>query len=77
MKKGITTVDRTKICCPLENGGLKIINLHHENNAYLLKFSWNFAYRNKLWSFLLKAKVLKSKYKLRIVYRSSSIWPGI
>jgi len=36
MKKGITTVNWAKICSPLENGGLKIINLHHENNAYLL-----------------------------------------
>jgi len=32
----------------LEIGGLKIINLHHENNAYLLKLVWTFAYSNKL-----------------------------
>jgi len=47
------------ICSPIENGGLKIINLRHENNAYLLKLAWNFAYSNKPWSFLLKAKILK------------------
>ena len=47
------------IFSPLENGGLKNINLHHENNAYLLKFAWNFDYGNMPWSFLLKAKVLK------------------
>ena len=72
-KKGIATVNWTKICSPLENGGLKIINLHHESNAYLLKLAWNFAYSNKPWSLLLKAKVLKSKYKLRMVYRIANI----
>jgi len=61
----------------LENGGLKIINLCHENNAYLFKLAWNFAYNNMPWSFLLKARVLKSKYKFRMVYRSSSLWLGI
>ena len=35
LKKGIATVNWAMICSPLENGGLKIINLHHENNAYL------------------------------------------
>jgi len=39
LKKGITTVNWDTICSPLENGGLKIINLHHENNAYLLKLA--------------------------------------
>ena len=56
---------------------MKIINLHHENNAYLLKLAWNFAYSNRSWSLLLKDRVLKSKYKFRVVYRSSSLWPGI
>jgi len=50
------------ICSLLENGGLKIINLHHENIAYL-KLAWNFAYSNKPWCLLLKAKVLKSEYE--------------
>ena len=77
LKKGITTVNWDTIYSPLENGGLKIINLHHENNAYLLKLAWNFAYSNKPWSLLLKARVLKSKYEFRMVYRSSSLWPGI
>jgi len=77
LKKDIATVNWAKHCSPLKNGNLKIINLHHENNAYLLKFAWNFAYSNKLWSLLLKARVLKSKYKLRVVYRSSFIWYGI
>jgi len=77
MKKGIATVNWDTICSPFENGGLKIINLHHENNAYLLKLAWNFAYNNKPWSLLYKARVLKSKYKFRMVYRSSSLWPGI
>jgi len=36
LKKGITTINWAKICSPFENGGLKIINLHHENNVYLL-----------------------------------------
>ena len=62
------------ICSPLENGGLKIINLRCENNAYLLKFAWNFAYSNMPWSLLLKARVLKSKYEFRMVCRSSSLW---
>ena len=35
------------ICSPFENEGLKIINLCHENNAYLLKLVCNFAYSNK------------------------------
>jgi len=73
-KKGIKIVNWAKICSPLKHEGLKIINLHHENNVYLLKLAWNFAYSNKSWSLLLKAKVLKSKYKLIMVYRSSSIW---
>jgi len=77
MKKGITTVNWAKICSPLENGGLKIINLHHENNVYLLKLAWNFAYSSKPWSFLPKVRVFKSKYKFRMVYRSPSIWSGI
>jgi len=51
LKKGIATVNSRTICSPLENRGLKIINLHHENNAYLLKLSWNFAYSNKLGLF--------------------------
>jgi len=70
-------VNWDKICSPVENGGLKIINLRHENNAYLFKFAWNFSYSNKPWSFLLKARVLKSKYDFRMVYRSSSLWPEI
>jgi len=73
MKKGIATVKWNKICSPLENGSLKIINLHHQNNAYILNLAWNFSYSNKHWSFILKDIVLKSKYKLRMVYRSSSI----
>jgi len=77
MKKGIATVNWVAICSPFENGGLKIINLHHENNAYLLKLAWNFAYSNRPWSFLLKAKILKSKYEFRMVYRSSSLFPRI
>jgi len=56
---------------------LNIINFRHENNTYLLKFAWNFAYSSRPWSFLLKAKVLKSKYEFRMVYRTSSLWPGI
>jgi len=39
LKKGITTVNWAKICSPIENGGLKIINLHLENNAYFLKLA--------------------------------------
>jgi len=39
MKKGITTVNWATIFSPHENGGLKIINLHPENNAYLLKLA--------------------------------------
>ena len=77
LKKGIATVNWGKICSHLEDGGLNIINLHHENNAYLLKLAWNFAYSDKPWSLLLKARVLKSKYEFRTVYRSSSLWPGI
>ena len=49
---------------PLENGDLKIIHLHHENNAYLLKLAWNFAYSNKPWSFLLKVGFLNQKTSL-------------
>jgi len=56
---------------------LKIINLHHEKNVYLLKLAWNFAYSNRPWSLLLKVRVLKSKYELRMVYRSSSLWLAI
>jgi len=77
MKKDITTVNWVKICSPLENGGLKINNLQYENNVYLLKLTWNFSYSNKPWSFLLKARVLKSKYQLRLACRSSSIWPEL
>jgi len=77
MKKGIATVSRAKICSPVENGGLKINNLQHENNAYLFKLTWNFSYSNKPWSLLLKARVLKSKYRLKLAYRSSFIWPGL
>jgi len=29
------------------------------------------------WFFLLKERILKSKYEFRMVYRSSSLWPGI
>jgi len=77
LKKCIVTVNWATICSPLENGGLKIINLHHENNAYLIKLAWNFAYSNRSWSLLLKVRVLKSKYEFRKVYRSSSLWPNI
>ena len=77
LKKSITTVNWATICSPLDNGGLKIINLHHENYAYLLKLAWNFAYSNKPWSLLLKTRVLKSKYEFKMVYRSSSLWHGI
>jgi len=38
-KKGIATVNWALICSPLENGSLNIINLHDENNVYLLKFA--------------------------------------
>jgi len=38
-EKGKITVNWDSICSPLENEGLKIINLRHENNAYLLKLS--------------------------------------
>jgi len=47
LKKGIIIVNWDTICSPFENGGLKIINLRHENNAYLLKLTWNFAYSNR------------------------------
>ena len=77
LKKCIATVNWGKICSPLEDGGLNIIILHHENNAYLLKLAWNFAYSDKPWSLLLKAWVLKSKYEFRTVYRSSSLWPEL
>jgi len=77
LKKDITIVNWATICSPLENGGLKIINLHHENNVYLLKLGWNFSYSNKPWSFHLKTWVHKSKYEFRMVYRSSSLWPAI
>ena len=63
-------VNWAKICSLFENGGLKINNLLYENNAYLLKLTWNFAYSNKPWSLLLKVKVLKSNYQLRLTYRS-------
>ena len=62
MKKGITIVNWAKICSPLKSEGLKIINLHHENNVYLLKLTLNFSYSNKPWSLPLKAKVIKSMY---------------
>ena len=65
------------ICSPLKNGGLEIINFHHESNAYLLKLAWNFAYSNRPWYFLLKVRVLKSKCEFRMVYRSLSLWPRI
>jgi len=65
------------LCSPLENVGLKIINLRHENNAYILKLASNFAYSNRPWCFLLKVRILKSKYEFRMVCRSSSLWPGI
>ena len=65
------------ICFPLNSGGLNIINLRHENNSYLLTLVWNFAYSYRPWSFLLKVRVLKSKYKFRMVYISSSLWPRI
>jgi len=77
LKKGIVTVNWDTIFSPLDNGGLKIINLCRENNAYLLKLAWNFAYSNKAWYFLLKVRVLKSKYEFRMVYRSSFLWPKI
>ena len=73
MKKGTSIVNWARICSPIENGGLKINNLQHGNNAYLLKRTCSFAYRNKPWSLLLKARVLKSKYELRLAYSPSSI----
>ena len=39
LKKGIATVHWATICPLLENGSLNIINLHHENNVYLLKLA--------------------------------------
>jgi len=45
--------------------------------VYLLKLAWNFVYNNKPWSLLLKARVLKSKYEFRMIYKSSALWPGI
>jgi len=39
MRKDISTVNWFTLCSPFENGGLKIINIHHENNAYLLKLA--------------------------------------
>ena len=77
MKKGITTFNWTTICSSLKNGDVKIINIHHENNSYLFKLAWNFAYSNRPWSFLLKDMVLKSKHEFRMVYRFSSLWPRI
>jgi len=39
--------------------------------------AWNFDYSNKPCSLHLKVRVLKSKYEFRMIYRSSSLWPGI
>jgi len=64
MKKGIATVNWVTLCSPFENGGLKIINLNHENNAYLLKLAWNFAYSNRPWSLVLKARFLNQNTSL-------------
>ena len=47
LKKGIATVNWATLCSPFENDNLRIINLHHENNVYLLKLAWNFAYSNR------------------------------
>jgi len=64
LKKGIATVNWAKIRSPLKNGGLKIFNHRHENNVYLLKLAWNFAYSNKSWSLLLKAEFLNQNISL-------------
>jgi len=37
LTKGIATVNWTTLCSPFENDSLKIIDLHHEKNIYLLK----------------------------------------
>jgi len=66
MKKGISTVNCATICSPLENVGLKIINLHHEYNAYLLKLAWNFAYNNRSWSLLINLHHENNAYLLLI-----------
>jgi len=61
MEKDTIRVNWAKICSPINNGGLKIINLYNGNNVYLFKFTWNFAYNNTHLSILLKAIVLKLK----------------
>jgi len=52
MNKGTSTANWFKICSPIENEGLKINNLQHENNAYLLKLNCSFAYSNISLEFL-------------------------
>jgi len=63
-KKGIVIVNWYTICSPHESGGLKIINLRHEKDAYLFKLAWNFAYNNRPWSFLLNLGFLNQNMSL-------------
>jgi len=52
---------------------LKVNSLQHENNAYLLKLIWNFAFSNKSLSLLLKARVLKKFYDTILEHTSWTI----
>lgn len=72
LKQGLATVNWSKICASNNEGSLKVTNLHIENNAYLLKLAWNFAYSKEPWT-LLKARFHIYKYHMIIIYSSFSI----
>jgi len=54
-------------------GGLQVMNIHAENNVFLLRLAWDFSYSLMPWVVLMRFRILKTKYKRFDLYKSYSI----
>lgn len=71
------TVNWSRVCAQKSYGGPQVTNILVENNAFLIKLAWDFAYSDFAELELMRKRFLKLKYKKCVVYHFSLIWPKI
>jgi len=72
-RKGLLTIKWSILCGSKVSGGLQITNVQWENNTYLLRLTWEFAYGKTTWTTLMCLRFLKFKYQKNMFFKSSSI----
>lgn len=74
-QKKLVTVSWKKCCLKTEEGGLGLINLKSYNKASNLCLCWKFLNKDKAWSKLLAAKVMRDGKFINYSIKSS-LWKG-